>query len=202
MQTSFNSSMRQGSYALIPSRQSTATTSFGDDNGPTLSKTLQSSFKTPSKISKPPKRPRKAHLKILGPVFSHTTLAAHEAVVLASPFLSLPGEIRNMIYTYALSSETQCLAYDKRHGRFNVSGIGAGLLQTCHMVSRETMYMPLLVNTLVFSSSTGGGETEEKMLKCMGRIIRLGGKFGWRDDLDIKVFWARSGRLLSIPLPY
>ena len=91
-----------------------------------------------------------------------------------------------MIYAYALTSETRHLTYDVQHGRFDVSGIGAGLLQTCHMVSRETIYLPLLLNTLVFGSPTGSGEKEERMLRCIGKVIKLWREIGLKGGADIK----------------
>jgi hypothetical protein len=187
MHTWCNSPTRQGSYTSKPSQQPTATAAISEEEGYISSRTTQSSFKNPSKISKPRKRLRKGHLKIIGPISSHTTLAAYQAAVSASPLLSLPCEIRNIIYAYALTSETQYLVYDKRHGRFKVSEIGAGLQQICHMVSRETMNMPLILNTLVFPPSTRSGEAEKKMVGCMGRIIRLAREFEWHDRLKIKV---------------
>jgi len=174
MHTSCNSPTREGSYASKLSQDSSVTIGNSEPDGHNPSTTPRSSFKNPSKVSKPRRRPPKTHLKIVGPVSSHTTPAAHQAAVLASPFLSLPGEIRNMIYVYALTSETNRLPYDKQHGRFDVSKIGAGLLQTCQMVSCETMYMPLTSNTIVFPTSTGSKEPELKMLGCIERIIRLG----------------------------
>jgi hypothetical protein len=187
MHTSCNSPTRQGSYTSKSSQQPTATAAISEDEGYISFKCTESSFQNPSKISKPRKRPRKSHLKIIGPISSHTTLAAHQAAVSASPLLSLPCEIRNKIYAYALTSETQRLVYDKQHDRFNVSQIGAGLQQTCQMVSRETMNMPLILNTLVFPPSTRSGEAEKKMVGCMGRIIRLAREFEWHDRLKIKV---------------
>lgn len=104
-----------------------------------------------------------------------------------------------MIYTYALTSETKSLAYDKQHGRFSVAEIGAGLLGTCQMVSRETMYMPLTLNTLVFPSSTGSSETELKMLGCMGETIRLEYAFNWHGNLKFEFIWSDKRTSISTP---
>ena len=190
MHTSCNSPTREGSYASKLSQDSSVTIGNSEPDGYNPSTTTRSSFKNPSKVSKPRRRPPKTHLKILGPVSSHTTPAAHQAAISASPFLSLPGEIRNMIYVYALTSKTNRLPYDKQHGRFDVSKIGAGLLQTCQMVSCETMHMPLTLNTIVFPTSTGSGEAELKMLGCMGRIIRLGHAFKWHGNLKFEFIWG------------
>jgi len=190
MHTSCNSPTREGSYTSKLSQESPVTIENSEPDGHNPSTTTRSSFKNPSKVSKPRRRPPKTHLKILVPVSSHTTPAAHQAAVSASPLLSLPGEIRNVIYIYALTSETNRLPYDKQHGRFGVSKIGAGLLQTCQMVSCETMYMPLTLNTIVFPTSTGSGEAELKMLGCMGRIIRLGHAFKWHGNLKFEFIWG------------
>jgi len=190
MHTSCNSPTREGSYASKLIQESSVTTKLSEPDSHNPSTTTRSSFKNPSKVSKPRRRPPKTHPKILGPVSSHTTPAAHQAAVSASPFLSLPGEIRNMIYVYALTSKTNRLPYDKQHGRFDVSKIGAGLLQTCQMVSCETMYMPLTLNTIVFPTSTGSGEAELKMLGCMGKIMRLGSAFNWHGSLKFEFIWS------------
>jgi len=190
MHTSCNSPTREGSYASKLSQDSSVTIGNSEPDGYNPSTTTRSSFKNPSKVSKPRRRPPKTHLKILGPVSSHTTPAAHQAAISASPFLSLPGEIRNMIYVYALTSETNRLSYDKQLGRFDVSKIGAGLIQTCHMVSCETMYMPLTLNTIVFPTSTGSGEAELKRLGCMGKIMRLGYAFNWHGSLKFELIWS------------
>lgn len=173
-------------HASILSKEPQISTKPGQAEGFEPSRTTKFLFRKSSKTFRSYKRPRKTHNKILGPLSSHTTLAAHQAAIAASPLLCLPGEIRNMIYAYALTSETRHLAYDVQHGRFDVSGIGAGLLQTCHMVSCETMYLPLLLNTLVFGSSTGSGEKEARMLRCMGKVIKLWREIGLKGRADIK----------------
>jgi hypothetical protein len=189
--------MRQGWYASTPSKQAPVTAESGQTEDFKSSKVVKSLFQNSSKISKTRKRSRKTHIKVLGPLSSHTILAAHLAAIAASPLLSLPGEIRNMIYAYALTSETKLLAYNNQRGRFDVSRIGAGLLQICHMVSRETMYLPLLLNTLVFGSPTGSGDNEERMLKCLGKIINLGWEIGSRDGVDIEILSQKEMEILD-----
>jgi hypothetical protein len=201
MHTSCYSPTRQASYASTQFNESPVAAESVQAEGFKSSKTPKSPFQNSSKISKSYKRPRKTHLKFLGPLSSHTTLAAHQAAIVASPLLSLPGELRNMIYAYALTAETKLLTYDDRDGRFDVSGIGAGLLQTCHVVSRETMYLPLLLNTLAFGSSTGSGENEERMLKCLGKVINLGWKIELKDGVDIEVLSQKEMEFLYSKRP-
>jgi hypothetical protein len=184
--------MRQDSYASTLSKQAPVVAGSSHAEDYKSYKIPQLPIRNSSKISKPHKRPPKTHPKILGPLSSHTTLAAHQAAIAASPLLSLPGEIRNIIYAYALTSETKCLLFDTQHGRFDVSRIGAGLLQTCHMVSREAIYLPLVLNTLVFSFSTSSDESETRMLKCLGKVIKLGWQIGLKEGVDIEISSCRE----------
>lgn len=186
MDTSCYNPTLQTPHASTLSKEPQISTKPGQAESFEPSRTTKFLFRKSLKTFRSYKRPRKTHTKILGPLSSHTTLAAHQAAIAASPLLCLSGEIRNMIYAYALTSEKRLLAYDVQHGRFDISGIGAGLLQTCHMVSRETIYLPLLLNTLVFGSPTGSGENEERMLRCIGKVIKLWREIGLKGGADIK----------------
>jgi hypothetical protein len=114
------------------------------------SRPTSSPFKSTSRVTKPRKPARKSHIKLLGSLHAHTTLTAHQAAISSSPLLSLPGEIRSMIWEYAMTVSSGCLHYSTSEGRFDVSGIGAGLLTSCHLVALETTLLPLRPNTLVF----------------------------------------------------
>jgi hypothetical protein len=69
---------------------------------------------------------------------------------MASPLLSLPPELRYLIYSYALTSPTGTLTFNRVTRRLDVSLIGAGLLTACRPLFEETRYMPLQLNLLVF----------------------------------------------------
>lgn len=62
---------------------------------------------------------------------------------------TLPAELRNRIWDYALRSDTETLRWDPWTKRFDVTDIGAGLLTACRCTSGETLYTPLRLNTLV-----------------------------------------------------
>jgi hypothetical protein len=128
------------------------------------------------KVSKPHKKPWKTHPKVLGPPSAHLTLSAHETTITASPFLRLPGEIRNMIYTYALSSPKGYLRYSKAVARFDVLDIGVGLLIMCYFVAFETLYLPPQLNRLVFEPPT---HADFGTIKMIGKLIKLTDEVGW-----------------------
>ena len=89
-----------------------------------------------------------------------------------------------MIWEYALTSDNGTLQYSLDTKRFNVSQIGAGLLTTCSSVSAETLYTPLLLNTLVFDVGTVG---DVDLWILLARLERLEQATQYRLRLDLKV---------------
>lgn len=75
---------------------------------------------------------------------------------MAPTLLTLPPEIRNMIWDYALSSDSGTLYYDNRIKRFDVPSIGAGLMTTCRSTFNETLFAALRPNTLVLDNELVG----------------------------------------------
>lgn len=70
-----------------------------------------------------------------------------------SRLLSLPAEIREQIWTEALTALDETLRFSPAARRFNVAAIGSGLLTACHLTAIETQLLPPKLNTLVFSSA-------------------------------------------------
>lgn len=118
-------------------------------------------------------RPRKRHPKILGPAPD-----VDLSVLMASPLLSLPSELRLLIYEYALTSPTGTLHYCTTKQCFDYSSIGNGLLTTCSTIAHETLYLPLRLNTLVFGYGSNWEDDAVSCLKFMRRRADVEGKLG------------------------
>ncbi|KAH7079459.1 hypothetical protein FB567DRAFT_122706 [Paraphoma chrysanthemicola] len=93
-------------------------------------------------------------------------------------FTSLPAEIRNQIYVYALTSPTGSLTFDPLRGRFDVSDIGAGLLITSRSLYEETRYLPLQLNQLVIDAWGYMG--------LLSKLNRLEQDMGWMLRVDVR----------------
>ncbi|KAF1968707.1 hypothetical protein BU23DRAFT_257641 [Bimuria novae-zelandiae CBS 107.79] len=123
----------------------------------------------PTGITKPPRRrPRKTHPKVLGPLSTQYTTPS---AVQMSRLLSLPPELRNIIWSYALTSDDSRLHYDSAAVRFDTSQIAAGLPATCHQTALETLYLSLRCNTLCFDSKAA-------FLRWTRRLVAVEGKLG------------------------
>ncbi|KAF1945259.1 hypothetical protein EJ02DRAFT_339008, partial [Clathrospora elynae] len=100
-------------------------------------------------ISKSRRKARKHHVKFHRPLYNDPiTVAARDA----SPLLSLPGEMRSIIYRHALTSSTGSLGFGAEEQRFDCSRIGAGLIGTYHSVAVEMRYLYLGLNNLAFNA--------------------------------------------------
>jgi hypothetical protein len=174
-----------------PTKQSLITDFFKHRDAYKLSRPTSSPFKNTSRVTKPRKPPRKSHTKPLGSLYAHNTLTAHQVTISASPLLSPPGEIWSMIWEYAMTASSGCLHYSTGEGRFDVSGIGAGLLTSCHLVALETTFLPLRLNTLVFEPPK---RPERDLVRMMRKVIGIGKTFGWEDvwvgRRDESDFWG------------
>ncbi|EUC47016.1 hypothetical protein COCMIDRAFT_45383, partial [Bipolaris oryzae ATCC 44560] len=93
---------------------------------------------------------KKHHIKLLGSVESSAASTPSITSSTEIPFLlRLPGEIRNLIYSYALTSPTSSLTYNVSEMRFPLHDIGFGLMSSCHALALETQYLHLKLNRLV-----------------------------------------------------
>lgn len=90
-----------------------------------------------------------------------------------------------MIWDYALRSDTGTLRYNLCSKRFDVSKIGAGLLTTCRVISSETLYAPVRLNTLVFAIDTMG-DVDLWVLLARLEHLEQATQYGLRLDLDIQ----------------
>ncbi|KAF2629250.1 hypothetical protein BU25DRAFT_420128 [Macroventuria anomochaeta] len=104
---------------------------------------------------------------------------------MTSFLFKLPAELRNMIWNYALTSDTGTLQYNPSTKRFDVSHIGAGLLTTCRSISIETLYTPVRLNTLVFDTGIVGDVDLWVLLARLGRLDQAT-QYGLRLDLRIR----------------
>lgn len=114
----------------------------------------------------PKQRSPKTHPKLLGPLDVTTWQATTK-----SRLLSLPPELRNMIWEFALTSPTGTLEYSPKSHRFEVSPLGVSLLTTCHLTALETQYLPLKLNKLVFPCPG-------TFLRFMNKRARIEAKLG------------------------
>ncbi|CAO2647149.1 Nn.00g080710.m01.CDS01 [Neocucurbitaria sp. VM-36] len=133
------------------------------------------------KSFRPYKKATKTHPKILGPIADPEDVQRYKMT--KSPLLSLPAELRQMIWEAALTSPTGSLTYDSSKKRFNVSSIGAGLLTTCHFVALETQYLPLQLNKLVFNMPT---PANVDFMVFLARLNRLEAALGWVLRMDVR----------------
>jgi hypothetical protein len=101
---------------------------------------------------------------------------------MSSPLLLLPAELRNLIYSYALTSSTGSLCFNPITRRFDVSPIGAGLLTSCHSVFEETRYLPLQLNRLVFEMQV----PSVWFMVLLAKLNRLEEDMGWIIKMDVK----------------
>jgi hypothetical protein len=108
-----------------------------------------------------------------------------------SPLLSLPAELRNQIYTLALTSPTSTLPFNPTTRRFDVSSIGAGLLSTCSQIFDETRYLPLQLNRLVFDMESPCGVWFMVLLK---KVERIEEDMGWVVKMNIRFRDGAVGR--------
>lgn len=144
-------------------------------------------FEDPMKISKPHRRRKKHHLKFLGPTQNDPITISSKTI---SPILRLPGEIRKLIYSYALTSPTSTLAYDASEMRFQADDIGLGLLSSCHAVALETQHLHFKLNTLVFAlenSDDAGALKKRDMTAIFRGLGSLACARGWRFQMEISV---------------
>jgi hypothetical protein len=81
-----------------------------------------------------------------------------------------------------MTASSERLHYSTSPGRFEVAGIGAGLLTSCHFVALERMYLPLRLNELVFQMP----RWEEKgLMRVMRKVVGLGKRFGWEEEVKM-----------------
>jgi hypothetical protein len=106
----------------------------------------------------------------------------------SSPFLALPAELRNAIYTFALTTPSGSLTFNPSTRRFDVSSIGAGLLTTCRALFEETQYLPLQLNKLVFEIPV----LHVKLMVLLAKLTRLEEEMGWVVKTDVSVVGAWS----------
>ncbi|KAK1910548.1 hypothetical protein P3342_008427 [Pyrenophora teres f. teres] len=146
-------------------------------NDYTASKPNETDSPHPSKTAKPPKRAKKHHVKVLGP------LQDEDVPNPISPLLGLPPELLHRIATYALTSPTHTLTYDFTHMRFDVSSIGVGLMATCHTIALQTRFLHFSSNTLVFKV---GNPADAGAVRDLGvvhsslcRVARAHGRLFW-----------------------
>jgi hypothetical protein len=99
-----------------------------------------------------------------------------------SSLLSLPAELRNLIYTFALTSSTRALTFNASTRRFDVLPIGAGLLTTCSQLFDETRYLPLQLNRLVFEMDA----PSVWFMVLLSKLNRLEEDMGWVVKMDVK----------------
>lgn len=123
------------------------------------------------KTSKSRPRARKHHLKLLGPVPDHATTTQPTT----SSFLSLPPEIRRIIYIYALTSPGSFLTYDWSRMRFQLQDIAFGLLTACHAIALETQYLHFKLNTVIFRAYQDHGVTQREISTLVRGLLRLDG---------------------------
>lgn len=93
------------------------------------------------------RRPRKTHPKVLGPLGGQYEVPS---AVQTSRLLSLPFEVRNKIWSFALTGKDATLRFDSDARRWDTKEIGAGLSTACHQIALETKDVPLKVNRLSF----------------------------------------------------
>ena len=132
------------------------------------------SFQNPTKIGKFRPKAKKHHLKLLGPVESSPTATPSTTSSTEIPFLlRLPGEVRNLIYSYALTSPTSSLVYNASEMCFPLHDIGLGLMSSCHALALETQYLHFKLNRLVFvvnQGTTGNIWDYVAVMKNLGRL--------------------------------
>jgi hypothetical protein len=157
-----------------------------------LSQAQQISFENPTKISKPRRRAKKHHLKFLGPAQDKFTTTSSKTI---SPLLRLPGEIRNLIYFYTLTSPTSALVYNASEMRFETSGIGLGLLSSCHAIALETQHLHFKLNTLLFALGNGEALRDREMTTILRGLARLACAKGWRFQIEIKLREGDTARV-------
>ena len=104
---------------------------------------------------------------------------------MSSPLLALPAELRNQIYSYALTSPTHTLTFNVQTKRFDVPAIGAGLLTTCRSLSEETRYLPLQLNRLVFEVASSPSVS---FMVLLAKLRRLEEDMGWVLKMDVRFF--------------
>ena len=100
-----------------------------------------------------------------------------------SSLLALPAELRNQIYSYALTSPTHTLTFNVQTKRFDVSTIGAGLLTTCGSLFEETRYLPLQLNRLVFEVPSSPSVS---FMVLLAKLKRLEEDMGWVLKMDVR----------------
>ncbi|KAJ6272487.1 hypothetical protein PSV08DRAFT_246591 [Bipolaris maydis] len=145
------------------------------------------SFQNLTKIGKSRLRAKKHHLKLLGPVEASpaTTLSTTSSTEI--PFLlRLPGEIRNSIYSYALTSPTLSLTYNASEMRFPLDDIGFGLMSSCHALALETQYLHLKLNRLVFVFDTDTALKTREYFIVLENLKRLGDAKSWTMHVEIR----------------
>ena len=149
------------------------TTTLHTKSTPNTTKTVATT--TPpstTRISKPARRrPLKTHPKVLGPLAtSYATASLHQS---SSRLLSLPPEIRNLIWTQALTSSDGTLRYNTSESRFEGQDVALSLPATCHQVALETQYLAVKVNKLVFEDAEG-------YLRWRKRLSGVEAGTGWK----------------------
>jgi hypothetical protein len=107
-----------------------------------------------------------------------------------STLLALPAELRNVIYTYALTSPTSSLTFIPSTRRFDVSTIGAGLLVTCRSLAEETRYLPLQLNKLVFHMP----DFSVGFALFLEKLNELEEEMGWVLRRDVRIVCADGRR--------
>ena len=110
-----------------------------------------------------------------------------------SPVLALPRELRNAIYSYALTSPTGSLTFIPCTLRFDVSAIGVGLLVTCRSLAEETRYLPLQLNKLVFHMP----DSRVGFALFLCRLNELEDKMGWVVSRDVRIICADGSRRMQ-----
>jgi len=125
------------------------------------------------RITKRQTRSPKTHLKILGPLYSSSPAQ--------SRLLSLPAELRAMIWEAAFTSPTGTLHFSPTARHFDVSTIGAGLLTACHLTALETQWLAPRMNTLRFPSLGAAGPNA--LLGFCKRRTQMAATLGYLPDV-------------------
>ncbi|XP_014558870.1 hypothetical protein COCVIDRAFT_93474 [Bipolaris victoriae FI3] len=145
------------------------------------------SFQNPTKIGKFRSKAKKHHLKLLGPVKVSPTTTPSTTSSTEIPFLlRLPGEIRNLIYSYALTSPTSSLIYNASEMRFPLHDIGFGLMSSCHALALETQYQHFKLNRLVFVVNQGTIGNIWDYITVMKNLGRLADAKGWAIHVEFR----------------
>lgn len=88
------------------------------------------------------------------------------------------------IWEHVLTAPGAQLIYDEDTKRFDVKQIGANLFLTCHALALETLYLPLKLNTLCFTS--------KGFLGFWKRVSNVERKTGCRIEIKDVQIWDRK----------